>query len=85
MLPAVFRCEFAGQFAGFRGQTAPGGCGRIVGFLSRGALLLFQKRLNVSFPGDIVNSGQAVLRGQPAFLLSKAALRQKTGGVRESI
>ena len=61
MLAPLFRRQLAGQFAGFRGQTAARSCFRIVGFFWRGALLLFHNCLNLACPGDDVNSGQAIL------------------------
>jgi len=61
MLAPLFRRQLAGQFAGFRGQTAASGRFRIVGLFWRGSLLLFHNRLNLPFPGDIVKSGQAIL------------------------
>ena len=75
MLPSLFRGELAGQLAGFCGQTAPGGCFRIVGFLWRGALRLFHNGFNLPFFNDVVKTGQmkpqchgrAALRRGPIF------------------
>ncbi len=61
MLAPLFRRKLAGEFAGFRGQTAPGGCFRVIKSPSRGALLLFHNRLSLPFLGDIVKGGQAIV------------------------
>jgi hypothetical protein len=57
MLPPLFGREPAGEFAGFRGQAAPGRGFRVIKSLSRRALLLFHRHLNLPFPEEIVNTG----------------------------